>query len=169
MHISSPTKILREDVPVCSNFQSCAVPQLGPYSSVYMHPYKTMTPPKAHCHPASSMSFTSLSTTPFIPVVFAPTSTPLLNHSSSSPMGLFSNDQTSSNIHPAFRHPSAFTQLTYSDPKWTFYNPLASIMCLQPANFVTSPYTAITTATKELETEDEADTLDDETEDIEVV
>ena len=44
-------------------------------------------------------------------------------------------------------------------------------MCLQPANFVTSPYSSITTETKGSDNEeDESDTVDDgEMEDIEVV
>ena len=77
--------------------------------------------------------------------------------------------QTVPNIHPAFRQPSAFTHVTYSDPKWALYNPLASIMCLQPADFVTSPYSAITTETKDIKNDEESTSFEDETEHIDVV
>ena len=130
-----------------------------------------MTPPKAHSHPVSTVSFSSYSANPFVPIVLSPTSTPFLSHSFSSQVTPCSNVQLPPNIHPAFRQPSAFTQLTYSDHKWALYNPLTSIMCLQPANFVSSPYSAITTETKEKDNEvEESDTSDEaDTEDIEVV
>ena len=136
-----------------------------------MQPYTTMTPPRAHCHPSTSSALSMQSLpSPFIPVLFSPTSPALFTHSLPSPVSPCQTLPSVPNIHPAFRQPSAFTHVTYSDPKWALYNPLASIMCLQPSNFVTSPYSAITTdsETKEAQ-EDESETFDDGTEDIEVV
>lgn len=167
----SPSKLYCRDNQNSPDSTTYSQLQFGAYPNVNMQAYKTMTPPKAHCHSsaASSLSLSSLTSSPFIPVIFSPTSPTLFAHSLSSPLSPCQALQTPPNIHPAFRQPSAFTHLTYSDPKWALYNPLASIMCLQPANFVSSPYSAITTEHKDVELEEDSFEPEDESEEIEVV
>ena len=168
--VTKPT-VNRSEYQDFSKYTNYSVPTFGQYSSVPIQAFRPVTPPKAHSHPVSTIPFSSYPVNPFLPIVLSPSSTPFLTTSLSSQMTPCPNVQLPPNIHPAFRQPSAFTQLTYSDPKWALYNPLTSIMCLQPAKFVSSPYSAITTETKGSDNEaDDSDTGEEaDTEDIEVV